>query len=546
MESSAGVPTVPESPSLESRTMKSTLGKLFKPWKWNRKKKRSEKIEKGAYTLEKKMSERLSKEELVKRGVLHDADIMVADNKLHQISTDQQGLDTTNSYITNATLDLSLNGHNLSVMSSTLSDAISLSPQQQQQQQQQQLQQQQLQQLQQQIDGTNSSSCGGQIAFTSNNITPLVTDTLLMQLEERFHDFCEIVANFHCLDPSQFLADNTTFSILCAIYDNDINHNEAVLEYETLKNQQQQQQQYMTPTQSTSSHSLPSAPKHHHHHHHHHHSHSPSSSSSAAASSSSSSTPSLQQRFSLPAYPVSILKHQTRTISQQQQQQQLHQQQPHQAQNQQQQQQQIQHSHKHQQTLIINNNNNLSNSNVKSFMNANNKNANMNNSTISSNNNNINSSSNKNNNSSNQIVLQKFIYAPLSLPPDPPKRHNTTICTNKQTSSSSSSSSSSSKLFFKSRSGNPAVVRSYSTDSNSMASKLNHLHRRQQQQPQHQQQHQQQQQHHVPGRSISALNSPSTVHHAYLPMAQNLKIFQGSNMLSLWWLITALELFVLA
>ncbi|ESO01788.1 hypothetical protein HELRODRAFT_160950 [Helobdella robusta] len=69
-----------------------------------------------------------------------------------------------------------------------------------------------------------------------NEIYFATLDTLLMQLEERFHDFCEIVANFHCLDPSQFLADNTAFSTLCAMYDNDINHNEAVLEYETLKN----------------------------------------------------------------------------------------------------------------------------------------------------------------------------------------------------------------------------------------------------------------------------------------------------------------------
>lgn len=44
---SSSVVSMSDSPSVESKTMKSTLGKIFRPWKWNRKKKQSEKIEKS-------------------------------------------------------------------------------------------------------------------------------------------------------------------------------------------------------------------------------------------------------------------------------------------------------------------------------------------------------------------------------------------------------------------------------------------------------------------------------------------------------------------
>lgn len=47
--------------------------RLFKPWKWRRKKK-SEKFEATSRTLERKISMRSSKEELIQRGVLQPQD----------------------------------------------------------------------------------------------------------------------------------------------------------------------------------------------------------------------------------------------------------------------------------------------------------------------------------------------------------------------------------------------------------------------------------------------------------------------------------------
>lgn len=47
--------------------------RLFKPWKWRRKKK-SEKFEATSRSLERKISMRASKEELIQRGVLRAQD----------------------------------------------------------------------------------------------------------------------------------------------------------------------------------------------------------------------------------------------------------------------------------------------------------------------------------------------------------------------------------------------------------------------------------------------------------------------------------------
>ncbi|KAK8379526.1 hypothetical protein O3P69_019452 [Scylla paramamosain] len=47
----------------------SALGRLFKPWKWKRKKK-SEKFEATSRSLERKISMRVNKEELVQKGIL--------------------------------------------------------------------------------------------------------------------------------------------------------------------------------------------------------------------------------------------------------------------------------------------------------------------------------------------------------------------------------------------------------------------------------------------------------------------------------------------
>ena len=64
-----------------------------------------------------------------------------------------------------------------------------------------------------------------------------VLDTLLTQLDERFADFCSTVSRFHCLEPSQ-LSENCedSFRKLCEVYRDDVNVEEAVLEYATFKN----------------------------------------------------------------------------------------------------------------------------------------------------------------------------------------------------------------------------------------------------------------------------------------------------------------------
>ncbi|XP_051990798.1 phosphatase and actin regulator 1-like isoform X2 [Xyrauchen texanus] len=57
-------------PPIHCRSKLSTLERLFKPWKWR--KKRSEKFKQTSTALEKKMSMRQSREELIKRGVLKE------------------------------------------------------------------------------------------------------------------------------------------------------------------------------------------------------------------------------------------------------------------------------------------------------------------------------------------------------------------------------------------------------------------------------------------------------------------------------------------
>lgn len=62
-------------PSMEGKHSRlSALGRLFKPWKWKRKKK-SDKFEQTSRTLERKISMRATKDDLIKKGVLlPDAD----------------------------------------------------------------------------------------------------------------------------------------------------------------------------------------------------------------------------------------------------------------------------------------------------------------------------------------------------------------------------------------------------------------------------------------------------------------------------------------
>uniref|UniRef100_A0A674F3S5 Phosphatase and actin regulator n=1 Tax=Salmo trutta TaxID=8032 RepID=A0A674F3S5_SALTR len=57
-------------PPIRRRSKFATLGRLLKPWKWRKKK--SEKFKQTSTALERKMSVRQSREELIKRGVLKE------------------------------------------------------------------------------------------------------------------------------------------------------------------------------------------------------------------------------------------------------------------------------------------------------------------------------------------------------------------------------------------------------------------------------------------------------------------------------------------
>uniref|UniRef100_A0A8U8CJF4 Phosphatase and actin regulator n=1 Tax=Geospiza parvula TaxID=87175 RepID=A0A8U8CJF4_GEOPR len=57
-------------PPIRRRSKFATLGRIFKPWKWRKKK--SEKFKHTSAALERKMSMRQSREELIKRGVLKE------------------------------------------------------------------------------------------------------------------------------------------------------------------------------------------------------------------------------------------------------------------------------------------------------------------------------------------------------------------------------------------------------------------------------------------------------------------------------------------
>ncbi|KAM9655974.1 phosphatase and actin regulator 2 isoform 4-T4 [Morphnus guianensis] len=60
-----------QTPPFKRKGKLSTIGKIFKPWKW-RKKKTSDKFRETSAVLERKISTRQSREELIRRGVLKD------------------------------------------------------------------------------------------------------------------------------------------------------------------------------------------------------------------------------------------------------------------------------------------------------------------------------------------------------------------------------------------------------------------------------------------------------------------------------------------
>ncbi|XP_038673088.1 phosphatase and actin regulator 2-like isoform X3 [Scyliorhinus canicula] len=64
-------PPVSGTPPLKRKSKLASIGKIFKPWKW-RKKKTSEKFQETSALLERKISTRQSREELIRRGVLKE------------------------------------------------------------------------------------------------------------------------------------------------------------------------------------------------------------------------------------------------------------------------------------------------------------------------------------------------------------------------------------------------------------------------------------------------------------------------------------------
>ncbi|XP_067844630.1 phosphatase and actin regulator 2 isoform X1 [Heptranchias perlo] len=66
-----GLPPGSGTPPLKRKSKLASIGKIFKPWKW-RKKKASEKFQEASALLERKISTRQSREELIRRGVLKE------------------------------------------------------------------------------------------------------------------------------------------------------------------------------------------------------------------------------------------------------------------------------------------------------------------------------------------------------------------------------------------------------------------------------------------------------------------------------------------
>ncbi|XP_078413624.1 phosphatase and actin regulator 2 isoform X4 [Cetorhinus maximus] len=71
VSNSEGLPPVSRTPPLKRKSKLASIGKIFKPWKW-RKKKTSEKFQETSALLERKISTRQSREELIRRGVLKE------------------------------------------------------------------------------------------------------------------------------------------------------------------------------------------------------------------------------------------------------------------------------------------------------------------------------------------------------------------------------------------------------------------------------------------------------------------------------------------
>ncbi|XP_030386136.1 putative uncharacterized protein DDB_G0279653 isoform X5 [Scaptodrosophila lebanonensis] len=147
-------------PPLERKSKLSALGRFFKPWKWRRKKK-SEKFEATSKSLERKISVRANRDELVQKGIL------LPDSPLGNIpepgedsyyNGSNNGGAAANGSILSAVHNNSINQANNSINATTYGSAGGALISQQQQQHQQQQHQQQQQQQQQSLGVPNSIS----------------------------------------------------------------------------------------------------------------------------------------------------------------------------------------------------------------------------------------------------------------------------------------------------------------------------------------------------------------------------------------------------
>ncbi|BFF98515.1 phosphatase and actin regulator 4-like [Drosophila madeirensis] len=134
-------------PPLERKSKLSALGRFFKPWKWRRKKK-SEKFEAASKSLERKISVRANRDELVQKGILLPesplGNIPEPGEESYYNNGGGGGATANGSLLSSAVHNNSMNQANNSINATTYGTAgnslISASQQQQQLQQQQQQQ----------------------------------------------------------------------------------------------------------------------------------------------------------------------------------------------------------------------------------------------------------------------------------------------------------------------------------------------------------------------------------------------------------------------
>lgn len=107
MKSATLSTTTQHTPPPERKSKFSSIGKIFKPWKWKRKKK-SEKIERAAKEIERKISIRSTREELIRKGVLKDVE---ADQTPRLATIEQQPNSVENSQNVQVEVTVSESNH---------------------------------------------------------------------------------------------------------------------------------------------------------------------------------------------------------------------------------------------------------------------------------------------------------------------------------------------------------------------------------------------------------------------------------------------------